>query len=188
MFKTCSICGKIHDINKVCRRQIQKKDTKASKFRNAYQWKKKRDSIKTRDKHLCRVCLRGKYETNYRYTYEDLEVHHIVLIEEDYSLSFGAENANFFYQPEPYITGNKIYYIYTSIIPKYACLYIKIILEATFSSKYSFSDGMIPNKIKRKTIKLLIDKNENPGWDYMEQYMMNLLKDTRDNLNHFKYV
>ena len=104
------------------------------------------------------------------------------------TISFGAENANFFYQPEPYITGNKMYYIDTSTISKYACLYIKTILEATFSSKYSFSDGMIPNKIKRKAIKLPIDKNGNPDWDYMEQYMMNLLKDTRDNLNHFKYI
>lgn len=103
-------------------------------------------------------------------------------------ISFGAENANFFYQSEPYITGNKMYYIDTSTISKYAFLYIKTIVEVIFPSRYSFSDGMIPNKIKRKIIKLPIDKNGNLNWDYMEQYMMNLLKDTRENLNHFKSV
>jgi 5-methylcytosine-specific restriction endonuclease McrA len=92
MLKTCSVCGKIHDFNKICKRQTNKKETKASKFRNTYKWRNKRESIKTRDKHLCRVCLSGKYDTNYRYTYKELEVHHIVPIEEDYSLRLDSNN------------------------------------------------------------------------------------------------
>lgn len=101
------------------------------------------------------------------------------------TISFGAENANFFYQPEPYITGNKMYYIDTSTIPKYACLYIKTILEATFSSKYSFSDGMIPNRIKRKIIKLPIDKSGNPDFEFMDKCMRQLMEKEK---NKFKYL
>lgn len=92
MLKTCSICGKIHDFNKVCRRPSKKKDTKASKFRNTNGWIKKRASIKTRDKYLCRVCMSGKYDTNYRYTYKELEVHHIIPLEEDYSKRLDSNN------------------------------------------------------------------------------------------------
>lgn len=65
MLKTCSICGKIHDFNKVCKRP---------------------------DRYLCKVCLSGKYDTNYRYTYKELEVHHIVPIEEDYLLKLDSNN------------------------------------------------------------------------------------------------
>ena len=31
------------------------------------------------------MCIRDRYNTNYRYTYKELEVHHIIPIEEDYS-------------------------------------------------------------------------------------------------------
>ena len=42
--------------------------------------------------NLCRVCMIEKYGTNYRYTYKDLEVHHIVPIKEDYSKRLDSEN------------------------------------------------------------------------------------------------
>ena len=47
---------------------------------------------RARDKYLCQVCLTGKYNTNYRYTYKELEVHHIIPIEEEYSLRLDSEN------------------------------------------------------------------------------------------------
>ena len=86
MLKTCSICGRIHDFNQVCTRPCKKKTTRQNAFRDTYQWKQKRNQIKSRDKYLCQVCLTDKYKTNYRYTYDELEVHHIVPIEEDYNL------------------------------------------------------------------------------------------------------
>lgn len=92
MLKTCSVCGKIHDSNKVCSRPRYKKDTKANKFRKTNQWNEKSKSIRSRDKYLCQVCLSGRYETLYRYTYRELEVHHIIPIEEDYSLRLDSNN------------------------------------------------------------------------------------------------
>ena len=92
MLKTCSVCGKIHDFNKVCRKPIRKKTTESSRFRNTYEWKNKRESIKIRDKYLCKVCMSGKHDTDYRYTYNELEVHHIVPIEEDYSKRLDSNN------------------------------------------------------------------------------------------------
>ena len=92
MLKTCPICGRIHDINKVCRRPDRKKESGVNKFRNTYKWQQKREQIKTRDKHLCQVCMMNKYNTTQRYTYNDLEVHHIVPIEEDYSKRLDSDN------------------------------------------------------------------------------------------------
>ena len=90
------------------------------------------------------------------------------------TISFGAENADFFYQTKPYITGNKMYYIDTTSISELACAFLKSILEATFTANYSFSDGMIPARIYNETIKLPVDSNNNPDWAYMEKYMANL--------------
>ena len=51
--------------------------------------KKKPD--KSRDKHLCQICLEGKYDTFYRYNYNQLEVHHIIPIEEDNDKKLDSE-------------------------------------------------------------------------------------------------
>lgn len=90
------------------------------------------------------------------------------------TISFGAENADFFYQTEPYITGNKMYYIDTAALSERACRFLKSILEATFTANYSFSDGMIPARIYDECIKLPATPNGAPDWAYMESYMANL--------------
>ena len=92
MLKTCSVCGRIHDFNKVCKRRTKQKLTESTKFRKTNKWTEKSRSIRARDKHLCQVCLIGKYNTNYRYTYKELEVHHIIPIEEDYSKRLDSDN------------------------------------------------------------------------------------------------
>ena len=90
------------------------------------------------------------------------------------TISFGAENADFFYQTEPYITGNKMYYIDTTALSERACRFLKSILEATFTANYSFSDGMIPARIYDECIKLPTTPDGAPDWAYMESYMANL--------------
>lgn len=90
------------------------------------------------------------------------------------TISFGAENADFFYQTEPYITGNKMYYIDTAALSERACRFLKSILEATFTANYSFSDGMIPARIYDECIKLPTAPDGAPDWAYMESYMANL--------------
>lgn len=98
------------------------------------------------------------------------------------TISFGAENADFFYQEEEYITGNKMYYIDTRSINKYAALYFKSVLEATFTRNYSFSDGMIPDRIRDKIIKLPATDKGEPDWNYMEEYMKNVETSVRNSL------
>lgn len=90
------------------------------------------------------------------------------------TISFGAENADFFYQTEPYITGNKMYYIDTTALSERACRFLKSIMEATFTANYSFSDGMIPARIYDECIKLPSTLDGAPDWAYMESFMANL--------------
>lgn len=92
MLKTCSVCGKIHDINIVCKRKYIEKDTKANIFRKTNRWTEKSRAIRKRDNNLCKVCISGKYNTTYRYNYNDLSVHHIEPIENDYSKRLDSSN------------------------------------------------------------------------------------------------
>lgn len=92
MLRTCSVCGGIHDEANMCKRNIQKKDTGSNKFRKSYEWTEKSKQIRKRDKSLCQICLTDKYNTQYRYSFNDLEVHHIVPIEEDYNKRLDSTN------------------------------------------------------------------------------------------------
>ena len=65
MYKTCSICNKIHDMNIICKRPYKyKKRRKSDKFRSTYEWKQKREEIKRRDRYLCLACLNNIDDTN----------------------------------------------------------------------------------------------------------------------------
>lgn len=86
MYRSCSICGGIHQEDKMCKR-IYKKNTIESKFRNTNAWIKKRNQIKKRDNYLCQLCLKENI-----YTYNDLQVHHIKSIKKDYDRRLDSDN------------------------------------------------------------------------------------------------
>ena len=86
MLRTCSVCGGIHQEDNICKRTY-KKNSYASKFRNSNAWIIKREQIKKRDKYLCQICLKGN-----NYTYNNLQVHHIVPIEKDNDKKLDSDN------------------------------------------------------------------------------------------------
>jgi hypothetical protein len=45
------------------------------------------------------------------------------------TIVFGAENATFFYQPNRYITGNKMYYLKQERLNKYSGLFVQMVLN-----------------------------------------------------------
>lgn len=85
-------------------------------------------------------------------------------------ISFGAENATFFYQKEEWVSGRDMYYIDTRSIDEYACLFITSCLQP-IAEKYSYNYGMFPNLLKEEIIKLPSDANGAPDYVYMEKYM-----------------
>ena len=48
---------------------------------------KKRKQIKKRDKYLCQLCLKDNI-----YTYDNLQVHHIIPLAEDYNKKLDSDN------------------------------------------------------------------------------------------------
>lgn len=74
MYKACSRCGKVHDINHKCYvGKICKQSTaNERKLRATNRWKEKSKEIREKANYLCEVC---RYEGIY--TYKGLEVHHI---------------------------------------------------------------------------------------------------------------
>ena len=63
-----------------------------------------------------------------------------------------------------------MYYIDTRNISEYACLFITACLQP-IAEKYSYNYGMFPNLLKEENIKLPADKNGDPDYVYMENYM-----------------
>lgn len=93
-------------------------------------------------------------------------------------ISFGAENASFFYQKEMFVSGRDIYYIDTQNITEKACLFIVACLQ-TLSEKYSYNNGLFPDLLKKEKIKLPIRGDGNPDWEYMEQSILKIEEDLR---------
>ena len=79
MFKTCSVCGKIHSYNSVCcKRRTKRKQTEADELRAKNKWHEK--SRQVREHFLCcLVC----YDKKKIFVFKDLDVHHIVPLAED---------------------------------------------------------------------------------------------------------
>lgn len=102
-------------------------------------------------------------------------------------ISFGAENAAFFYQESEYISGRDMYYIDTRKISKNAALFIIACLE-TITSKYSYNFGLFPKLLKKEKIKLPITKNGDPDFEYMDMYMSKLKNDMQLKLSYLNRV
>lgn len=93
--KSCIYCGRIHDKNFLCPKKpirTRYNKTDKDKFRNTKAWQNKREEIKQRDKGLCQICLLKLYNTIKQYTFRGIEVHHIIPLNEDYSLRLESDN------------------------------------------------------------------------------------------------
>ncbi len=79
MFKACSKCGKIHDASSICP-YVKREYTSGAerKLRSKYSWTLKSKQIREQANHLCEVCKdKGVY------TYQNIEVHHIVKLKDN---------------------------------------------------------------------------------------------------------
>ena len=71
MLRSCSKCGRVHDINFKCQAG-RLPHTKEQALRNLNKWHKKSEEIRLRSFFLCAIC-----KENGDYTAKDIEVHHI---------------------------------------------------------------------------------------------------------------
>lgn len=85
-------------------------------------------------------------------------------------ISWGAENATFFYQPEPFLSGRDIYYIDTREYNPLMCMFLTSCLQ-TVVHKYPYNFGLFPDLLKEEKIKLPVIMDGTPDWAYMDKYM-----------------
>lgn len=82
MKRSCSKCGRMHDMGYICKvgvkRDYSKYNYEEAKLRNTYEWHTKAEQIKADSNYLCAICL-----TKGIYNYNNLEVHHITKLKED---------------------------------------------------------------------------------------------------------
>lgn len=81
MYKACSRCGKIHRYDFNCTVGKVYSGGHERTLRQTNKWKMKSEEIRQRANYLCEVCRQTG-----RYTYKNLEVHHITKLTEDESL------------------------------------------------------------------------------------------------------
>ena len=95
MYKTCQWCGVV-PLDHVCPHKpkviYKRKDSKLDRFRSSRIWQRKREEIKERDLYLCRACAENIPPTIRQYNYEELEVHHIVKLADDYERRLDNDN------------------------------------------------------------------------------------------------
>lgn len=91
---TCSRCGVVSRGHRCPYRTYKKKayDTEADKFRQTRRWRNKSIEVRQRDRYLCRVCEANLYNTIQQFTYNEIDVHHIVPINEDYNKRLDNDN------------------------------------------------------------------------------------------------
>ena len=92
------------------------------------------------------------------------------------TIVFGAESAMFFYQPCEYITGNKMYYINDEHFNKYVCLFLVTILNNNIGKKFGYSRGLTASRLKREKILLPVNENNEPDYEFMEEYIQQKYK------------
>lgn len=86
------------------------------------------------------------------------------------TISFGAENATFFYQPTEFVSGRDIYYIDTTHLSERTCLFLVSCLRQV-AEKYSYNYGLFPDLLKEELIKLPVCLDGSPDWKGMEKFI-----------------
>ena len=87
MLKSCQYCGRVHDSKFDCGMKPvrnYKRESRTDRFRYTSAWQQKREQIKQRDHYLCQICLRNMYGTKKRLNSDNISVHHIEKLEENY--------------------------------------------------------------------------------------------------------
>ena len=92
MFKSCSRCGKIHDVNYICtvnRKKVNwnKYKTDADRLHQTSEWQEKSLQIRQDAQWLCEIC-----RENGVLTHDGLEVHHIEKVRDNPTLFLNDKN------------------------------------------------------------------------------------------------
>ena len=98
-------------------------------------------------------------------------------------ITWGAENASFFYQEEPFLSGRDIYYVDTRKYSANVCRFIATCLQ-TIVFKYPYNFGLFPELLKDERIMLPVDSKGELNWMYMEEYMQKVMEEVESSIEN----
>ena len=93
-YVTCKYCGIVKRGHHCPYRTYKKKtyNTEADTFRKSKRWTKKSIEIRQRDRYLCRVCEANLYNTIQQFNFNEVEVHHIEKLNENFEKRLDNDN------------------------------------------------------------------------------------------------
>ena len=100
-------------------------------------------------------------------------------------ITIGAEGFVAFWQTDDFVAGNKVYALRHPKLNEINGLFVCTTLNA-LSSRYSFADARVLDKIKVEVIKLPATSDGQPDWDYMESYMKAVMEESEKSLENLK--
>lgn len=106
-------------------------------------------------------------------------VHPANLITVSYNGSIGEA----FYQDEPFWASDDVNVFYPKFEQNFEIAMFLIPLIRKVGEKYKFVDKWKLEDMCNDKIKLPVNKNSEPDWDYMENYMKNIMQDTQSKLD-----
>lgn len=100
-------------------------------------------------------------------------------------ITWGAENAAFFYQAEEFLSGRDIYYVDTRPYSATTCMFLAACLQ-TVVHKYPYNYGLFPDLLKEEQIRLPVDAAGKPNWAYMDEYMSAVMGESGASLENLR--
>ncbi len=102
------------------------------------------------------------------------------------AITFGGENATFFYQPNKYIAGNNISYIESEKINKHTGLFIQRILnKSILGAGFGYGKGLIGSRVEKRIILLPTNSKGEPDYVFMESFMKQKEVDKKEKYQHY---
>lgn len=89
-------------------------------------------------------------------------------------ITIGAEGVVAFYQDQDFVSGNKINIIRSNNLNKYNAIFISTVLNYKNIGIFNYGYALVKKRLQNLYIKLPIDSNSQPNWQFMEDYIKSL--------------
>lgn len=95
----------------------------------------------------------------------------------------GGKTFTLTYQEDEFVSNDSHNFVLVAkdaTVKKNQYLFVISVIRATFEQRYSWNDAVTKKKMLEERIKLPVDASNNPDWDYMDGYIVNLQSRTKE--------
>ena len=105
---------------------------------------------------------------------------------EGHCILIGGKTFTVTYQSDDFVSNDSHNFVIRTNsynISDFSYKYLVTVIRSYFGQKYSWNDAVTKDKFFSENIPLPANSNGEPDWDYMENYMKNIMKDTTSKLD-----